>query len=266
MVDPAPTLKKRKVEIMGKGVGKSTLSKTAFWLVLTIMVIVALLYLYNIVRWGSYPDFGFGFRTATGTTVVGVVTDNGLRAGLQVGDQIVEVNGKTFDNIKAFRSHMFRNLGETNTSLIDRKGRTFAVTIENIPIGFRGAFVKSGFLYLLGLCYVLIGTLVFLMKPHHKVSWIFFVVVAALGLYFAFLYRIGSVSPPWLETFHIFAYAFAPAFFIHLALNFPEERLLAKRRPYIQLFPYYHFNCGVRGPSIFDAYHDRRTQNLVDHL
>ncbi len=76
------------------------------------------------------------------------------------------------------------------------------------------------------------------MKPHYKISWIFFVVVAALGLYFAFLYRIGSVTPPWLETFHIFAYAFAPAFLIHLALNFPEERLLVKKRPYIQFFPY----------------------------
>jgi GAF domain-containing protein len=223
---------------MGKWGEKKTLSKIAFRLVLAIIISIAALYLYNIVQWGSYPDFGFGFRTATGADVVGVVTDNGRRAGLEIGDRILEVNGKTFSNIKEFRSHMFRNLGERNTYLIERKGQTSVVTLQNVPIGFKKAFARSGFLYVLGLCYVLIGTLVFLMKPHQKVSWIFFVVVAALGLYFAFLYRIGSVTPPWLETFHILAYAFAPALFIHLALNFPEERLLVKKRPYIQVFPY----------------------------
>ena len=212
-------------------IDRKVLSKIAFVSVLALAIAIAGLYLYNIVKWGDYPDFGFGFRTATGIEVVGVVTEHGRRAGMQVGDRILRVNDKVFTNIQEFRAAMQRELGENNTYLLERDAQQLQVTITNTPIGLKGSFIKSGFLFLLGLCYVLIGALVFLMKPHRRASWIFLLFAATVGLFITFLYKVGKMTPFWVETF-------TPGVLIHLAFSFPEERGLLKKHPYAQGLPY----------------------------
>jgi class 3 adenylate cyclase len=217
---------------------KKPLSIIAFTVILTLVVFAAILYTYNIIIWSNFPDFGFGFRTATGINVVGVVTHPGREAGMQVGDFIKTVNNKSFKNIAEFRAAMQRELGETNNYLLDRTGRTFNVTITNKAQGFKKSFAKSGFPLLLGLCYILIGVIVFLMKPHQRSSWIFFIFTSTFGLFLTFLYKSGVMKPLLLEDLNIFAFTFTPAAFIHLALCFPEERLLLRRHPSVQIFPY----------------------------
>jgi hypothetical protein len=133
---------------------------------------------------------------------------------------------------------MRRQLGEENTYLIERKGRVFAITLENIPSGFTRVFKISGFPFALGFCYALIGTLVFMMKPDRRPSWIFFIFAGIWGLYVTFIYKLGVMQPFWLETVNIFTYAFAPACFIHLALCFPQERKIVKKYRYFQFLPY----------------------------
>jgi serine phosphatase RsbU (regulator of sigma subunit) len=215
-----------------------SISILAFVIVLALTMTIVCLYFYNIVKWGAYPDFGFGWRTATGIEVVGLVTENGRRAGLQVGDRIKEVNSGQFADAGEFRALMRRKLGDTNTYLIERKGREFAVTIQNVPIGFKRSFIKSGFLFVLGLCYVFIGGLVFLMKPHRRISWIYYFSSSVFGLWFIFLYKASKMTPLWLETVHIFAYTYLPAILIHLAFSFPEERNLLRKHPQTQFIPY----------------------------
>ncbi|MBW1802020.1 MAG: GAF domain-containing protein, partial [Deltaproteobacteria bacterium] len=203
------------------------------------MTVIATMYLYNITRWANYPDFGFGWRAATGIDVVGTITDNGRKAGLRLGDHFIEVNGNTFTNTQEFRSHMRRELGDENYYLIERAGRTSVVTITNIPTGFKGAFRKSGFPYLVGICYIVIGTIVFLMKPHARSSWIFFLFGTTFGLFLIFLLKVGIMKPRWLETVDIFAWVFVPGVFIHLAFCFPQERKLVVKYSYLQAIPYF---------------------------
>ena len=214
------------------------ISAIGFAATLISITVIAAMYMYNIVQWAKYPDFGFSWRAATGIDVVGTITENGRKAGLSLGDRFIEVNGKTFTNTQEFRSNMKRALGDQNTYFVERMGRRFAVTISNIPNGLKGAFWKSGFPYLVGICYILIGTIVFLMKPHERPSWIFFLFGATFGLFLIFLSKVGIVTPRWLETVDIFAWLFVPGTFIHLAFCFPQERKLMKERPYIQALPY----------------------------
>ena len=221
-----------------EAIDRKMLSTIAFVSVLALAIAIAGLYLYNIIKWGDYPDFGFGFRTATGIEVVGVVTEHGRKAGLKLGDRIIKVNDKVFTDIQNFRAAMQRKLGEKNTYLIEREGKRFEVTITNVSLGLKRAFSKSGLPYLIGLCYALIGTLVFLMKPHRRASWIFFLFAATVGLFITFLYKVGKMTPFWVETFNIFAYTFTPAVLVHLAFSFPEERGLLKKYPYAQALPY----------------------------
>ena len=86
--------------------------------------------------------------------------------------------------------------------------------------------------------YGIIGILVFLMKPHQRSSWNFFLLTATFGIYITFLYKLGVVKPANLETVNIFAYVFIPAALVNLAFSFPEERKLIKKFPFLQIVPY----------------------------
>lgn len=235
-----------------------TLSKISFICALAVILAVSFLYLYNIIKWGDQPDYGYGFRSATGVRIVGVVTETGREAGMEVGDRILRINGKTASNYKEVHAVRNKKPGERNNYLIERNDQQFEIIITNTPIGIRGAFNLSGFPYIVGLCYVLIGTLVFLMKPHHRTSWVFFVFVYILGIFFMFFYKVGLMRPFELENLNILGYAFAPAVFIHLALSFPEERKFFKRHPFAQFLPYiassFLFLCiRLRVPTMMDA-------------
>ncbi len=218
---------------------KRTLSKIFFGFALTLILIIALLYLYNIISWGNIPNYGFGYRSATGVGVVGFVMDPGQKAGLQLGDRVLKVNDQSFKNLKELYAVRNRTLGEKNTYLIERHGQQFEVTIINYPYGIFESFKRSGLPYLVGLCYLIIGTLVFLMKPHQRTSWIFFLFGSTFGLMLTFLVKLGDLRPHWLGTIHILFYTFTPATFIHLAMSFPEERNFIKKHPYAQALPYF---------------------------
>jgi len=237
---------------------KRTLSRIAFAFAMVLVLSSLGLYLYNIVKWSDYPDFGYGFRTATGIKFVGVVTELGRKAGMQVGDRILRVNSKNFADIQEFRAAMRRELGEKNTYLLEREGQNIQVTIPNTRLGFKGSFVRSGLPSLVGLCFILIGVLVFLMKPHQRTSWIFFLFTSILGLFLAFLYKLGVMHPFWLETLNIFTYTFTPAVFIHLAFFFPEERVILMKHPNAQILPYVasillFLSLRARTPTMTDA-------------
>ena len=79
---------------------KRTYSSIAFACTVTFVLIIGGLYFYNIIRWINYPNFGIGFRTATGIKEIGYVFEHGKKAGLQIGDRIISVNGKDYKNFR----------------------------------------------------------------------------------------------------------------------------------------------------------------------
>ena len=152
---------------------KRYLSRFAFVSLLALVGVLEGLFLYNIVKWGEFPDFGFSFRTATGVDVVGVLTDHGRETELEIGDRILTVNNKPFSTYMELNAAKKWGLNENNTYLIEREGNRFEITIPNIRYGLNKAFNVSGLPFLFGLCYIIIGALVFLMKPHKRASWVF---------------------------------------------------------------------------------------------
>jgi len=60
---------------------RKILSKIAFGCSLAIVLDIALLYFYNVVKWMTLPDYGYGFRTAIGVRIVGVVSEVGQGCG-----------------------------------------------------------------------------------------------------------------------------------------------------------------------------------------
>ena len=223
---------------MPQAATKKTLSRAAFCFALAVFLVIAGLYLYNIIRWKDYPNVGFGFRSATGIHVIGVVNDHGRAAGIQVGDLILDINNKIYSSIEELRNVLNWDPEAENLLHIQRNGNDLYITIRNVPSGIKRSVATSGFPFILGVCYAFIGVIVFLMKPHGRSSWIFLVFSLTFGLFVIYLNPLGKISPLWLENPNIFAYCFTPAVFIHLALMFPKEREAAKKHPLVQFIPY----------------------------
>ena len=216
----------------------STIKKVAFLSSLVLVTFIALLYFYNMENWAKKPDFGYGLRSSTGFTVLGIVTEAGQAAGLKPGDRILSINNKPAKTLIEIRKSLNHQTGDKNTYVIDRDGTTIEITIENRPLGFARVFMRSGYNYVTGLCYIFIGILVFLMKPYYKASTVFYLFCITFGSLLFFLFRVGRLEPSWFGTVHIFLYAFSPAMFISLALSFPERRNIAISRPYLKVLPF----------------------------
>ena len=217
---------------------KNLISASAFVFSLTLLTVIIGFYLFNIIRWFEYPDLGFSLRSATGLKIVGVVRNHGLASGMRVGDRIDKVNGKKYATIDELRNILHWRPGEINTYLVEREGERLEIHIANIPSGWKRALKISGIPLLFGFCYIFIGTIVFLMKPHKRSSWIFYLCTSMFGLLLVYFNPLGKITPSWLENPDIFSRCFAPAFFIHLALCFPIERKILQARPWIQLYPH----------------------------
>lgn len=216
----------------------SIIKKLGFVVSLIMVTGIALLYYYNLESWAKYPDYGFGFRSATGAQVIGVVKDAGRHAGMKVGDHLVAVNGVAAKGISEIRNSIKDDIGSTNHYRLERNSTTVDVSIINEPLGFTKVFLRSGINYLTGIMYIIVGILVFLMKPYYKASSVFYGICAVFGSLLFFLFRVGQLRPYWFNTVHILLYTFTPALFIHLALAFPERRRIIIQHPLIQIVPY----------------------------
>ncbi len=217
---------------------KKIFYKTALISILMVWIVITVLAVYNIILWTEAPDFGFGFRNATGIKIVGVLREHGRQAGLKEGDRILLVNNVTYDSYLEFNSAKNWGPQDKNTYLIQRKGRQFKVTISNTPYGFRKTFNASGLPFLVGLSFALIGVIVFLMKPYQRTSWIFFIANINFGILLTFLFKVSVLRPYLLDNFITVSYCFFPATMIHLALSFPEERHILEKYPFVQVIPY----------------------------
>jgi len=214
------------------------LSWFTFGILLVFSLIIASLFLSNIHRWSNEPEFGFFHRSATGLHMVAGVREPGRRAGLQPGDRILAVNGKPFSTKNQLRENRKYQIGESNRYRVERSRSQFDIVIKNVPLGFSEAFRQFGFTYLVGLAYVLIGIMVFLMKPHNPKSRAFFIFGTSFGLLVMFIFKGSTWNPSWMGTLHILFYTVSPAAFIHMAINIPTRWGMIEKHPLIQYIPY----------------------------
>jgi len=217
---------------------KKRLSLLAFIFLLGLFGIIALFYFYNLIKWGDNISRGWNYRSATGVNIVSSVTESGAKVGLKPNDNILAINGERYRTTEELYDATNQGIDAKNTYLVERDGKKFEVTIVSSPKGFKRVFFRSGTPCLVGLCYVVIGTLVFLMKPHRFTSWSFFLFCTTFGTLLFFLVKGGPLKPSGMGTINILAYVFTPATIVHLTLNFPDRRYLIERYPYIQLCPY----------------------------
>ncbi|HYX64422.1 MAG TPA: GAF domain-containing SpoIIE family protein phosphatase, partial [Burkholderiales bacterium] len=119
-----------------------------------------------------------------------------------------------------------------------REGRTLEIAVPTGRVGAGAVLARSGPLFFVGTLYILIGVLVFLMKPKAHESWLFFRMTSLFGTGMALSSPADLISPVWLYDLRFLVNVLLPAAIIHLALYFPKPRAFALRRPALAAAPY----------------------------
>ncbi len=222
---------------------KSTLYLRFNWAYFTLGVVIIIgvqaLYGVNVVRWRNSPDFGWRTMYDSGPNVVAQVLEIGEAAGLRAGDTILSINGKPYSTFDALFFKVRNNEpGSVNTYTLQRDGKTIDISITTGRIGFESILFRSVPLFLIGLVYIIIGVLVFLMKPRATESWLFFIMTSFIGMQLSLGAPSDLMRPMWLYDVRLFIDAFVPAPIIHLALRFPKTHSFLKKRPWLWIVPY----------------------------
>ena len=210
-----------------------------FALALVLTVVVYTLYGVNIVRWRNNPDFGWRTNYNTGPNFVAEVFEAGEEAGLRLGDTIKAINGKaytTFDEL--FFKIRYDKPGSINTYTVLRDGKTVEINITTGRLGFMAVLWRSVPFYVVGFVYLMIGALVFLMKPRARESWLFLAMTWFIGITISYSSPSDLMHPQWLYDFRRISEVFIPASLIHLALKFPKKRTFILKRPWLLGVPY----------------------------
>jgi phosphoserine phosphatase RsbU/P len=219
---------------------RAPLQWALYGLLLAVFLAILGLYAANILRWRNSADFGWRTMYNAGPNIVAQVFDAGAAAGLRSGDKIVAVNGHpyhTFDEL-FFGNIRSEEPGSINSYTVSREGHTLEIAVPTSRLGLRPVLWRSGPLFSLGLLYLAIGALVFLMKPRAPESWLFLRMTCLVAISVGLSSPSDLMRPTWLYDVRFFSHVLIPASMIHLALRFPKTRTVVVKLPWLPFVPY----------------------------
>ncbi len=220
-----------------------------FLLAQCLVVSAYAVYAVNLVAWRNSPDFGWRAIFESGPTVVGEVMERGRLAGLREGDRIVSINGHTYSTFDELYFKIRRSEpGSVNHYAVLRDGQLLDIRIETGRLGLRAVLERSGPFFGIGLLYVVLGIVVFLMKPQAPESCLFCLMSCLFGMELSFFAPSDLVRPLWFFDLRLLVDVFLPAPIIHLGLRFPKSRSFLQKAPWVPALPY------LASLALFTAY------------
>ncbi|HLF91860.1 MAG TPA: SpoIIE family protein phosphatase, partial [Planctomycetota bacterium] len=198
------------------------------------------LYANNMVHWADGPDFGWRTMYNYGPNIVGQVFNLGQQAGLREGDRIRAINNRTYATFdELFLGDLRRTeSGSVNVYTVIREGKPVDIPVTTGRLGMGPVFWRSGIFFSLGVVYILVGVLVYLMKPRATESWLFLAMVSLFGLRVIYTGPADLIRPTWLYDFRFLLNVASSASLTHLALQFPKTHTALLKRPWLSSATY----------------------------
>jgi sigma-B regulation protein RsbU (phosphoserine phosphatase) len=173
-----------------------------------------------------------------GPRIVGVTSPLGEEAGLRIGDKILTLNGKSYETLDELYALIDFEIGHINVYEIERNGKTFTVSVMNKSLGLKRVVIQSGLFWILGMIFLGIGIIVFLMKPYDEASWAFLTMTLIMGIFINYSAPSFFYKPSWLKNVIILLPPFLPAAILHLTSVFPQKRDFLTHRKWWVIAPY----------------------------
>jgi len=214
------------------------LSRVFFFGMLLTVLIIGAICVFNAVKLANKPFPGFFLLERMVVPNTGRYHWTGIKAGLGYPDKILKVNGRKVASVKEFReviSHT--SIGDPVTYTVERKGRVLETVVPTMRFTWADLLLIFGVSLFMGISYMLIGLIVFIMKPDTKLSWVFLIMCFLLSLYPITFFDTQTTHYGFVRVF-LMANTFVPAAFVHFSLYFPEPQRLVLKYPLIQFVPY----------------------------
>jgi adenylate cyclase len=211
-------------------------SRALFFGILLIVVMISVSSFMNAVRFLNRPFPGFLVTPRLVIANVGQPTWTGLQAGLKYPDKVIRVNGKRVTSIADFtKAVKDQKPGTLMLYVIERQGTFFTAAVSMMWFSWLDLSTTFGLEFLSGLAYVVIGIVVFILKPDTVVSWSFFLLCSFLALYNITDFDKGSTG---FAIIYMFAMTFIPAAGLHLSFLFPERNKIIDKFFLLHYVPY----------------------------
>ena len=227
-----------KIEILRCSSSKEIISRIIFFGVVLTVLIIGIVCIINAVQWVNKPFAGFLINERMVLGNVGQYHWTGTQAGLKFPDKILKANGKVIASMRDLEEVVNNTkTGDAIIYSIERGEKLLNIRVPTMHFTFKDLFMTFGVTFLSGILYLVIGVVVFIMKPDTWVSWAFFLACSFLSTFAITSFDIQSTHYGFIHVY-LFVNTFFPAAFIHLSLVFPEKRRTIERHPYLQLLPY----------------------------
>ncbi len=205
--------------------------------VLLLMSVYFGLYVYSVFlpRKGSSDGFSASWDGTGQPRIVGVDADSPATGLVQVGDEMIAINGV---NIRENPSILLGNElppGTRFTLTIRRAGQLQDISILTVP--HRGR-IQFGTFYYVNLLFLLTAWAIFLLRPADKQAWLLALMLASFT---GMIDNAPDNLPDGLRMFaggiNALGLLFFPIF-VHFFLIFPEASPLLRRRPRLETWIY----------------------------
>lgn len=161
----------------------------------------------------------------------------GTAAGLMYPDKILEANHQPLrspDDLKAVVRG--QPVGAPITYLVARGGQTLELSVPTMRFGWGDYGMTFGMVALTATIYLILGGIVFILKPFERQTWSFLAATLLLSLYTATSFDI--VTTLKFIRLHFLFHAFVPAAFVHFSFYFPRPNGFVLKHPWSQAVPY----------------------------
>jgi len=210
---------------------------TFFGMVLVLLIIGIICIIYSI-KWIDKPFHGFLFNQRLVVSTAGQSHWTGVKTGIKFPDKILKANNQILSSSSDLKD-VIKNTsaGSPINYSFEIDSQEVELTIPTMHFTLLDFFMVFLPLLFNGFAFLLMGMIVFILKPDTNVSWAHF-----LACIFLAAFNITNVdiiaTHLGFQRVNGFANAFFPAAFLHLSLVFPEQ---------INMF---YFNCYLSSSCI----------------
>lgn len=223
-----------------------SVQRVLFVMVLCMGFLIQGAFFVNMIQWRQAPDVGWIPIKELGPDVIGNTSQLGENAGLQLMDRIVSLNGRSVATFAELNQVIDFEVGHINEYVLDREGQKISIQVKTAPLGIKRVIFQSGFIWTVGIIFLGIGILVFLMKPYHAESWAFLLMTSVLGIMLTYSAPSFFHSPEFLNNVLLFSHPLLPSTILHLTFLFPQKKTFFEgRKRYIYLLYTFSIVFGI---------------------
>jgi serine phosphatase RsbU (regulator of sigma subunit) len=227
------TIKDRGIIIFGR-----RSSSALFFGMLLVLLLVSVIAIINAMKWVNKPFPGFLINERMLVAPIGQYNWSGTQAGLKYPEKILSVNGNPVSSPRELEDIIQgKPIGSPIEYRIERKGEVLKATLKSMRFSVVDLVMTFGINFIGGIAYLLIGLVVYILKPDTKTSWAFLLASFFLSMWQLTVFDMQSTHLGFIRLY-LFANAFFPAAFVHFSFYFPEPNRLIQKHPAVQFLPY----------------------------